>query len=377
MKKEAQTKSSLLAKYSLQYQKKPKSRVFAPLAETYRKLGMKDEALKILREGIRIHPTYTLGYIVLAHVYYDQENYEIAYNTIRPFVSENLENITLQKLFAKVCINLGYLEEALQTFKCLLLINPRDKYVAEQVKLLEDDLLIEENETIEKEVENSFVEKRMNFFNSEEDDWVQVDFNKDERRTQASKKNHIDNWEVKPLENPLASFKKDIEKGNLLVEEADLDDQYYYEDHDNKTDKVVDQKLQSDPIITHTLVNLYCKQGHFDKAIELLDSILELHPNDEASINKRNELISSINIGKEEFNNIKKNTPVVEEISSDSNLRVNDFYEEKEEESHEKLQTLIDHKKNSDLELFTKVEKKLNEFLEAIKIESTRKQLSL
>ena len=78
-------KSSLLTKYTLQYQKKPKSRVFAPLAETYRKLGMRDESLKILRQGLKYHPTYTLGYIVLANVYFDQQNFELAYNTLRPF----------------------------------------------------------------------------------------------------------------------------------------------------------------------------------------------------------------------------------------------------------------------------------------------------
>ena len=118
-------RSSLLSKYSLMYDKNPRSRVFAPLAETYRKLGMLDEAMQILKEGIRNHPSYTLGYIVLANCYFDIQNFELAYNTIRPFVAKNLENITMQKLFAKTCINLGHLEEALQTFKYLLLLNPK------------------------------------------------------------------------------------------------------------------------------------------------------------------------------------------------------------------------------------------------------------
>jgi pentatricopeptide repeat protein len=371
MKRQVQSKSSLLAKYTLQYQKKTKSRVFAPLAETYRKLGMIDESLKVLRDGIKNHPTYTLGYIVLAHVYYDQENYEISYNTIRPFVSDNLENITLQKLFAKICINLGYLEEALQTFKCLLLINPKDTYVAEQVKLLEDDLLIEEDEV--KVNNNEYIEKRMNSFDSEEDDWVQVSFNKEDRRESRSEPDEGSDWEVSSGLNPLKSFKDDIKTGNLSVEEHDLDDNYYHEEHDNKSEKVIDEKVNNDPIITHTLVNLYCKQGHLDKAIELLDSIIELHPNDSASIRKRDELVRNINNGKESLelksiqSELAKNT-VDYEVQEDENS---------EQESHLKLQTLIDDKKNNDNELLKKVEIKLNDFLEAIKIESTRKQLSL
>ena len=374
MKRKAPTKSSLLAKYTLQYQKKPKSRVFAPLAETYRKLGMRDDALKVLRDGIKNHPTYTLGYIVLAHVYYDQDNYEISYNTLRPFVSDNLENITLQKLFAKVCINLGYLEEALQTFKCLLLINPRDVYVAEQVKLLEDDLLIEEIE--DKSNKNEYVEKRMDSFDSEEDDWVQVNFNKEERREVSSEEDSISDWEISSAENPLKNFQKDIKTGNLSVEEHDLDDYYFHEEHDHKSAKVIEEKENSDPIITHTLVNLYCKQGHLDKAVELLDSIIELHPKDTASINKRNELLKNINRGKESFKlndinkTIKEEAPAKEEVE-------NPPESESESNSHLKLQTLIDDKKNNDKELLKKVEDKLNKFLEVIKIESTRKQLSL
>jgi pentatricopeptide repeat protein len=347
MKKKASTKSSLLAKYTLQYQKKPKSRVFAPLAETYRKLGMKDDALKVLRDGIKIHPTYTLGYIVLAHVYYDQENYEISYNTLRPFVSDNLENITLQKLFAKICINLGYLEEALQTFKCLLLINPRDTYVAEQVKLLEDDLLIDT--TNEKTTRNNYIEKRMDSFDDQEDDWVQVNFNKEERREKEKAQSDVSNWEVNTIKNPLKNFQEDIKKGNLSVEEHDLDDYYFHEEHDNKTESVIEDKKSNDPIITHTLVNLYCKQGHIDKAVELLDSIIELHPNDSASIKKRDDLLKDLN-------------------KIEDNL---------DSSSHLKLQTLIDDKNNNDKDLLNKLETKLNKFLEVIKIESTRKQLSL
>ena len=45
--------SNLLTRYSAQYDKNPKSRVFAPLAETYRVMGMYDDALKILRKGIK------------------------------------------------------------------------------------------------------------------------------------------------------------------------------------------------------------------------------------------------------------------------------------------------------------------------------------
>lgn len=281
------------------YEKKPRSRVFAPLAETYRKLGMLDEAFKILNKGIKYHPSYTLGYIVLGQCYFDTQNYEMAYSAIRPFISQNLENITLQKLFAKTCINLGYLEEALQTFKYLLLINPKDTYVADQIKLLEDDLLVDKEEEEDLETHN-------NQSSFDEDEWVQVDFNraleKQENDLDSSEKNENDLslWNVEKNNSPLDIFKEEIKSSNLKVNEHNLDDDYYHEDFDNESKEVIGpeenteeaqvEQVSDGPIITHTLVDLYIKQGHLAKAASILEEILELHPTDKATREKLDEL---------------------------------------------------------------------------------------
>ena len=45
--------SPLLVKYLRAYEQNPKSRVFAPLAEVYRKLGMKEKAFDILKRGLK------------------------------------------------------------------------------------------------------------------------------------------------------------------------------------------------------------------------------------------------------------------------------------------------------------------------------------
>src|SRR5688500_10102993 len=159
------------------YKKNPHSKVFAPLAESFRKLGMIDDALKILREGIRHHPSYTLGYIVLAHCYYDQQKYELTYNTLRPIISQNADNISLQKVFAQACIHLGNLEEALDTYKYLLFINPKDKFFAEQVKRLEDDLMVGHKKlSLDQLVKAPDLQVQAPMPVSD-DDWVQVDFN--------------------------------------------------------------------------------------------------------------------------------------------------------------------------------------------------------
>src|SRR5690554_5740878 len=266
-------KTTLLAKYSELYKKNPKSRVFAPLAESYRKLGMLDEALQILRDGIKRHPDYVMGYVVLAHCYFDRENFEQAYSALRPFVAKNLENISLQKLFAEVCLNLGHLEEALQTFKYLLLLNPKDAHVWEQVRLLEDDLLVDEEEDrglSQRESEDT------GEFGDDEDDWVQVNFNQASRS--GDEDDELDEWNMEaPEKESLLAFKKEVAGDRLDVLEHELDDDYYHEEYDNAEEdpETFSQDEGGQPIITHTLVDLYERQGHRDKAIELLESILD------------------------------------------------------------------------------------------------------
>lgn len=287
--------SSLLSKYTLKYQKNPRSRVFAPLAETYRKLGMIEEAVEILQKGIKIHPSYVLGYIVLGHCYFDLQNYEMAYNSIRSFVPGNLENLSLQKLFAKTCMKLGYLDEALNTYKNLLLLNPKDMFVAEQVKLLEDDLLVrEEQETFEPEAVNTDT-------SFEEDNWIQVDFAKSDEPQPKSEEDM--EWEV---QSPIEKFKREVWEEKLEVAKRSLDDEYFHEEYDNEVDGASDEKTSDvdseKPIITHTLVDLYCSQGHFDKAAEVLRDILKLHPQDSASQNRLSEIETILQESQNEFN---------------------------------------------------------------------------
>ncbi len=300
-------KSSLLTKYKYLYEKNPRSKVFAPLAETYRKLGMLPEATKILRDGIKIHPTYVLAYIVLGNIYYDEGHYELAYSTVRGFVALNLENIALQKLFGKVCLELSKYDEALDTYKMMLLINPKDEDIIEKVQTLESKLnysVIIENEVVK--AEDMF---------DDEDDWVQVDFNK---KSIIQEKNNLiemvqessvvptnielseeeqEEWSMSTPnsdeqelneEEISDSISDKIDFENIQIQEHDLSSEFFYEDYDNKSEEVIlpeednlVEKIDIEPkIISHTLIDLYHSQGHLDKAIELLKEALSEAPDD-------------------------------------------------------------------------------------------------
>lgn len=276
--KESDVSTPLIEKYTEILESNPKSRVFAPLAEAYRKLGMVKQALKILQQGIRYNPDYVLGHLGIAHCYFDSGEYVLAYNTLRPLIIGNRDNILLQRLYSDVCLKIGHKEEALETFKFLLFINSRDEYAAKMVKELEDNIFpspagrpefVINEQPAEEEL---FDVKNIRTANNidELDEWVEVKLSPEE--VVSSNKvtsNNFDDWSVQ----------KEVKEDFSSAEE---EDDFIFE---NEVEKEA-SGTHSPSMFTQTLVNLYCSQGHFTKARDILEKILELNPNDEKAKEK-------------------------------------------------------------------------------------------
>lgn len=337
----------MLAKYFSMYKKNPRSKVFAPLAESFRKLGMLDDAYKILKDGIRHHPNYTLGYIVLAHCYFDQGKFELTYNTLRPIVAQNADNISLQKIFAQACMNLGNLEEALDTYKYLLFMNPRDKFFSEQVKKLEDDLMVGHKKLSLEQLIKAPDMPKIQAPQGLDDDWVQVDFN----QTSAPVEPEPQKIQEAKLESEWVMEKPGISQHPILKEETiptrSLEDDFFADEFAEEYGDIEDSEPGSapadTPIVSHTLIDLYCAQQYYDKAIELLEKILELNPQDTPS---RQKLASVIEMKKNAAPKLKAVT---------------------EEDGHEELISIIETQVKAKSPKEIKVEQALHAFLHGLK----------
>jgi pentatricopeptide repeat protein len=153
-------------------------------------------------------------------------------------------------------------------------------------------------------------------------------------------------------------FKQEISGNEIKIEAPSIDDEYFHEQYDNESDEEIVEKEQT-PIITHTLVDLYCKQGHIDKAIQVLESILELHPQDQATKKRLYELTT--NTESKSKLQIKKIEQVIEI----------------EDSGHFELSKLIDNKKENDKKLLLQLTQKLELFANKLRFEATKKQLNL
>lgn len=307
--------SPLFLRYQADFEKNPRSRVFAPLAETYRRLGMTDKAMEILSQGIRFHPTYVMGYLGLAFCYFDLKQNTLAYSTLRPLVETSRDNIRLQKLFADICQELGYKEEALDTYKYLLFINPRDKEVALQVVTLEraiedkykpnhQPIYIPESEfktqnKAEKRAETSTqqlfdidkLENRPNSSKNDFDDWMALDLGRNKKSQKIE--DPYEFWNLKKGDTPLDLNQQKVEASQPITIHADVKEQKvdrviepYIELDFNDEEETIDSIVNEAPLVTHTLVDLYCGQGHIEKALEVLEKILFLNPSDDKTIKK-------------------------------------------------------------------------------------------
>ncbi len=129
--------SPVLFDYLKKYQEDPTSRVFAPLAEAYRKAGLFDEAIDIAREGLRVHPSFIGGRVALARALFDKKQFTEVLDELQPVIQDVPDNLVAQRLIAESCLILGRVAEALGAYKMLLYYTPGDTELAKIVLELE------------------------------------------------------------------------------------------------------------------------------------------------------------------------------------------------------------------------------------------------
>ncbi len=270
--------NNLLSKYLNQYKKNPRSRVFAPLAETYRKIGMLDEALKTLKEGLKFHSNYQLALLVLGNCYYDMQEFNKSYEILKPITEKHVDNLKLYQLFAEVCLKLSLEDEALNAFKNVLFLNPYSEEAAVKVAELEESSKLKEKfEIIHDESSPLAIEQTV------EEDWVAIDLSQNETNETVqeplSEEDQLDNWAMNKDNLTDKEPVKELVKDSIPAA-------------DDGVESVLSE--EDEPFVTHTLVDIYIAQKHYPKAKDLLEKIIEADPNDEKSRNKLEQVMAKL-----------------------------------------------------------------------------------
>ena len=129
--------SDLVEKYQLMLQSNPKAKIFAPLAEAYRKMGLIEEGIQICIRGVQHHPSFASGRVALGRLYLDKDNLALAAEQLEQAVELSPENLLAQSLLGETYLKLRRAKDALSAFKMLLFLSPDDEKAAKMVRKLE------------------------------------------------------------------------------------------------------------------------------------------------------------------------------------------------------------------------------------------------
>ncbi|HXY31711.1 MAG TPA: tetratricopeptide repeat protein [Gemmatimonadaceae bacterium] len=128
--------SALIEELIQQYAQNPR-RVFARLANEYRKAGKLDDAILICRSNVPLQPTYISGYIVLGQALYDYGQFDEARETFEAALNLDPENLIALRHLGDIARSGGDLDSARSWYHRLLEVDPQNDEVALQLSQLE------------------------------------------------------------------------------------------------------------------------------------------------------------------------------------------------------------------------------------------------
>lgn len=126
-----------IEKLKEKFGKDPNSKLFLPLAEEYRKEGMLDEAIDVLRTGLEKHQSYTSARVLLGKIYLEKGMLEEAKREFESVIASVPDNLFAHKKLAEIYRDTGEAELAIKAFKAILRLNPMDEETLNSLKELE------------------------------------------------------------------------------------------------------------------------------------------------------------------------------------------------------------------------------------------------
>jgi len=118
----------------------PKSRLFFPLAEEFRRNGMLAEAEQVLRTGLGVHATYLSAWVSLGRVLREQHKNAEAVEALTTALQVDPGNVVAARLLADAYLDLGEKVEAIKKYKLVHALMPSDEELEAKIAQLDSDL---------------------------------------------------------------------------------------------------------------------------------------------------------------------------------------------------------------------------------------------
>jgi tetratricopeptide (TPR) repeat protein len=125
-----------IANLSEKLAQNPTSRLFAPLADAYRKAGRVSEAIEICQRGLRHHPDYVSGQMVLARCYHDNGELELAAGFFHQVLRSDPQNLVGLRALGEISEQRDDFDSAAAWYRKALEIDPTNLEMQERLETL-------------------------------------------------------------------------------------------------------------------------------------------------------------------------------------------------------------------------------------------------
>jgi tetratricopeptide (TPR) repeat protein len=121
------------------YDQAPQSRLFAPLADAYRKNGQVDRAIELCEAGLTRFPDYASAHVILGKCFYDKGATERSRAEFERVIELDGENMVALKFMGDILLAEGKRDEAVSYLRRLISIDPTNEEVAAMLDGLEGE----------------------------------------------------------------------------------------------------------------------------------------------------------------------------------------------------------------------------------------------
>ncbi len=118
-------------------QQNPDSLIFARVAEGLLNRGQVEEAIRICEEGIRKHPYYITGHMVLGKCYLQKKLFDLAEKEFKRVLLFDPKYIAAHKFFGDLMREVGWENTCEMSYRKILQIDPLDRTAREMLETLE------------------------------------------------------------------------------------------------------------------------------------------------------------------------------------------------------------------------------------------------
>lgn len=105
----------------------PVSKLFVPLADEYRKMGMLDEAVAALVQGLEAQPNYMSARVALGKTYLEKNMLPEARDEFEKVVAAIPDNLFAHKKLAEIYRDTGKYKKSVEQYNEVIKLNPKDE----------------------------------------------------------------------------------------------------------------------------------------------------------------------------------------------------------------------------------------------------------